>query len=129
MAVSVQAPLYPSLSMWHLNQPSTTFPVGYDNPTENAPYYNATPLEPSSIIPMYHQTMGDEQNSVNTRLSPLQVKHQEPTSASKASKLKRSMSTPNVRGQVSSDSAALSFSADKKRNKLGYHRTSVACGK
>lgn len=38
------------------------------------------------------------------------------------SSLKRSASTPNVRGD-----AGLSM-ADKRRNKLGYHRTSVACG-
>lgn len=39
------------------------------------------------------------------------------------STLKRSASTPNVRGGESGLSVA-----DKKRNKLGYHRTSVACG-
>lgn len=38
------------------------------------------------------------------------------------SALKRSASTPNVRGD-----AGMSM-ADKRRNKLGYHRTSVACG-
>lgn len=37
--------------------------------------------------------------------------------------LKRSASTPNVRGE-----SGMSV-ADKRRNKLGYHRTSVACGK
>src|SRR3569833_605798 len=54
-------------------------------------------------------------------------------------KLKRSLSTPNVRPQQppappqqnpSSEHAALgSLAAEKRRNKLGYHRTSVACGK
>ncbi|KAH0543199.1 hypothetical protein FGG08_002460 [Glutinoglossum americanum] len=44
------------------------------------------------------------------------------------STVKRSASTPNVRGQAAADAAGLSF-ADKRRNKLGYHRTSVACGK
>lgn len=39
------------------------------------------------------------------------------------SSLKRSASTPNVRGD-----AGMSM-ADKRRNKLGYHRTSVACGR
>lgn len=39
------------------------------------------------------------------------------------STLKRSASTPNVRGGESGMSVA-----DKRRNKLGYHRTSVACG-
>lgn len=43
--------------------------------------------------------------------------------------VKRSASTPNVRGLATADMAALSYAADKRRNKLGYHRTSVACGK
>ena len=40
--------------------------------------------------------------------------------------LKRSASTPNVRGFPTGD-AGLTI-AEKRRNKLGYHRTSVACG-
>lgn len=40
--------------------------------------------------------------------------------------LKRSASTPNVRG-FPNDDAAMTL-AEKRRNKLGYHRTSVACG-
>ncbi|KAL8953044.1 MAG: hypothetical protein Q9222_001094 [Ikaeria aurantiellina] len=45
---------------------------------------------------------------------------------SMSSSLKRSASTPNVRGLVAGD-GGMSL-ADKRRNKLGYHRTSVACG-
>lgn len=40
--------------------------------------------------------------------------------------LKRSASTPNVRG-MSHDDSGMTL-AEKRRNKLGYHRTSVACG-
>ena len=40
--------------------------------------------------------------------------------------LKRSASTPNVRGLTNGD-AGMTL-AEKRRNKLGYHRTSVACG-
>lgn len=40
--------------------------------------------------------------------------------------LKRSASTPNVRGFPNGD-AGMTL-AEKRRNKLGYHRTSVACG-
>ena len=43
-----------------------------------------------------------------------------------SSSLKRSASTPNVRGFPSGD-ASMTL-AEKRRNKLGYHRTSVACG-
>lgn len=39
----------------------------------------------------------------------------------------RAMSSPNI-GNINADGASMS-AADKKRNKLGYHRTAVACGK
>ncbi|KAK8027949.1 hypothetical protein PG991_005005 [Apiospora marii] len=52
-------------------------------------------------------------------------------SVQKSSKLRRAFSTPNVRKQGANDPdnghLALS-SSEKRRNKLGYHRTSVACG-
>jgi hypothetical protein len=41
--------------------------------------------------------------------------------------IRRSASTPHIRGLALSESSALS-PTDKRRNKLGYHRTSVACG-
>lgn len=43
--------------------------------------------------------------------------------------LRRSSSTPHLRGPPTGDSGPLSPNSDKRRNKLGYHRTSVACGK
>jgi len=45
------------------------------------------------------------------------------------SEIKRSVSTPHMRNLAAADSGALSPTTDKRRNKLGYHRTSVACGK
>src|SRR5579871_2652877 len=45
------------------------------------------------------------------------------------SDLKRSQSTPHIRGLAMADSSSVSPTIDKRRNKLGYHRTSVACGK
>lgn len=44
-----------------------------------------------------------------------------------AATVKRSVSTPNVQ-QAATMSTGAQFSTDKRRNKLGYHRTSVACG-
>ena len=41
--------------------------------------------------------------------------------------IKRSASSPNVRGMSSASESAAAL-AEKRRNKLGYHRTSVACG-
>lgn len=44
--------------------------------------------------------------------------------------IKRSLSTPNVRSQQnSSEHVPMGMPGEKRRNKLGYHRTSVACGK
>jgi len=43
------------------------------------------------------------------------------------SEIKRSASSPHIRGLAVADTSALS-PTDKRRNKLGYHRTSVACG-
>lgn len=46
------------------------------------------------------------------------------------SDLKRSQSTPHIRGLAMADTtSSISPTMDKRRNKLGYHRTSVACGK
>lgn len=62
--------------------------------------------------------------------SPMSLKDRK-DSLSQASlkKIKRSLSTPNVRSQQnSSDSVSMGMSSEKRRNKLGYHRTSVACG-
>lgn len=46
-------------------------------------------------------------------------------------RLRKTFSTPNVRAQGANDQdqGHLALSNEKRRNKLGYHRTSVACGK
>lgn len=49
------------------------------------------------------------------------------TTSAPPATMKRAASTPNVRLTVGDDSSA-AFLAEKRRNKLGYHRTSVACG-
>lgn len=52
-------------------------------------------------------------------------------SLSKALKLRRSHSTPNVRpqGMNEADADSLGLSGEKKRNRLGYARTNMACGR
>lgn len=55
--------------------------------------------------------------------APMSSQRRRKTVKHAASTLKRSASTPNVRGGEAGMSVA-----DKRRNKLGYHRTSVACG-
>jgi hypothetical protein len=135
MAVSVQAPLYSKSGMWSLGDPPTAFSSDADALPNMAYQYpmGSSGLDSSSnMIPSYHTLPGEhtQPNSpADAKPSSPSLKNRGPTAGSKAAKIKRSMSTPNVRGQASADAAALALSAEKRRNKLGYHRTSVACGK
>ncbi len=136
MAVSVQAPLYSKPGMWNLGDPPTTFsssgPEGV--PTSMSYQYSlpTSALESSTtMIPSFHHPPDHAQppSPALTKPSSPGLKNRGGSAPSKAAKIKRSMSTPNVRGQATADAAALALSAEKRRNKLGYHRTSVACGK
>ncbi|KAJ4356001.1 uncharacterized protein N0V89_004027 [Didymosphaeria variabile] len=49
-------------------------------------------------------------------------------SKDKTAVIRRSSSTPHMRNLALGTSSELSPTGDKRRNKLGYHRTSVACG-
>ena len=127
MAVSIQGPLYTIPNMWSMGEPPDTFPTTASEGQPLAPAYQY-PLPSNSIIPTYtdlpphSEASGPNQDPSTSRNKggPLMVK---------TAKIKRSISTPNVRGQASADAAAMAISAEKRRNKLGYHRTSVACGK
>jgi hypothetical protein len=134
MAVSVQAPLHSNSGMWGMGDPPTPFSSADGLPVMAYQYPMGTSgLESSSnMIPSYNH-LSEEHTQPN---SPADAKPSSPspksrgTSAgSKSAKIRRSMSTPNVRGQSTADAAALALSAERRRNKLGYHRTSVACGK
>lgn len=43
--------------------------------------------------------------------------------------IRRSASSPHIRSLATPELGSLSPTADKRRSKLGYHRTAVACGK
>lgn len=58
----------------------------------------------------------------------MSVKKRKASRGKMPSDLKRSESTPHIRGLAMSETNAISPPIDKRRNKLGYHRTSVACG-
>ncbi|KAI9642357.1 hypothetical protein NHQ30_009161 [Ciborinia camelliae] len=116
-----------------------------DLPHHNFPRGN--PIQISSMAYQYHSmNPGLDQNmmpSYDHHMEPIRshspLHGQVPSSSnrdleaslsksSKDSKGKRSMSTPNIRTSTNTDAAALALVNDKRRNKLGYHRTSVACG-
>ncbi|KAH8814174.1 hypothetical protein F5882DRAFT_485699 [Hyaloscypha sp. PMI_1271] len=136
MAVSVQAPFYSKSGMWNPGDPHSTFSsTGSEGIPNSMSYQYPLPSSgldaPPSMIPSYHHPPLDHTQPA----SPAQAKPRSPSlkketssASSKSAKIKRSMSTPNVRGPATAEAAALALSADKRRNKLGYHRTSVACG-
>lgn len=134
MAVSVQTPLSSTARMWHLGDPPNTFSSSgaHATSTSIAYQYPSNNFEPpANLIPTYHQPPSDQvqpQSIAAGPPTPTSSNNLGPSAAPKATKIKKSMSTPNVRGQETADAAALALSADKRRNKLGYHRTSVACG-
>ncbi|KAI9817585.1 MAG: hypothetical protein M1827_001197 [Pycnora praestabilis] len=87
------------------------------NTIEVTPTSFGEALDPSSTV--YQQPLLTGASATKRRRS---------SKGTMPSVVKRSASTPNVRGLAAADAAALSLSAaDKRRNKLGYHRTSVAC--
>ncbi|KAF2177205.1 hypothetical protein K469DRAFT_604079 [Zopfia rhizophila CBS 207.26] len=55
-------------------------------------------------------------------------KKRRPSKGKVPPEIRRSSSTPHMRNLALATSGELSPTADKRRNKLGYHRTSVACG-
>jgi hypothetical protein len=137
MAVSVQAPFYSKSGMWNLGDPPSTFSsTGSEGIPNSMSYQYPLPTSgldsSSSMIPSYHHPPLDHpqpDSPAQAKPTSPSLKKQPSSASSKSAKIKRSMSTPNVRGQATAEAAALALSADKRRNKLGYHRTSVACGK
>jgi hypothetical protein len=123
--------------MWHLVDPPNTFSsLGTNAVTTSMAYQYPLPTSnnfetSTNLIPSFHHPPLDPhqpQAIAPGPPTPTGGKNPGPSAAPKAAKIKRSMSTPNVRGQATAEAAALALSADKRRNKLGYHRTSVACG-
>ena len=108
------------------------------------PVVTAMSLNPANHSPEVSARVADG-NTIQSPLEHLQSKPalaaQDPTqshslsskkrrsSKSKVpSELRRSSSTPHMRNLALGNSGELSPTSNKARNKLGYHRTSVACG-
>lgn len=108
-----------------------------DNIIKNPPMASASDQVPPSpmgsaadpISPFDYTDLGSvpsQQPMSRASASLAAARRRRSSKGSMMSSLKRSASTPNVRGLVTGESAM--SMADKRRNKLGYHRTSVACG-
>ncbi|KAI8158245.1 hypothetical protein K4K49_008777 [Colletotrichum sp. SAR 10_70] len=79
-----------------------------------APGYSAPAPGPPMMVPRSHDQS---------------IKEREESFPQASLKLKRSRTKPNVRPRQANipDPSQAALANDKKRNKLGYHRTSVAC--
>ncbi|KAL0939346.1 fungal zn binuclear cluster domain containing protein [Colletotrichum truncatum] len=80
-----------------------------------APNYSAPAAGPPLMVPRSHEQSQKDRNESFSQASMI---------------LKHSISTPNIRSWQAnmSDPNQAGLAGEKKRNKLGYHRTSVACG-
>lgn len=107
------------------------------NITQNSPMASAPDQTPPSpmgsapepISPYDYTDLGpipSQQPMSRASASLAAARRRRSSKGSMMSSLKRSASTPNVRGLVAGESGV--SLVDKRRNKLGYHRTSVACG-
>ncbi|KAF2465878.1 uncharacterized protein BDR25DRAFT_80582 [Lindgomyces ingoldianus] len=88
--------------------------------TETASIHNSTDhsdldttIPGQGIVPSLHQQSNKKRRPSKGKVAP---------------EIRRSSSTPHMRNLALATSGELSPTADKRRNKLGYHRTSVACG-
>lgn len=117
-----------------LDQPLSVQPVSNVmsfHPQEHSPGVNGPIPEPTSI-----HSPTDSLDFKNTFSGPDSAAqaHQQASKKRRSSKnklpgeLRRSTSTPHMRNLALSNSGDLSPTNNKARNKLGYHRTSVACG-
>ncbi|KAL2756246.1 hypothetical protein ACRALDRAFT_2027820 [Sodiomyces alcalophilus JCM 7366] len=92
-------------------------------------------LAPSGYLPSYGATTVSGHGasaSIDTPPSheTSSLKDRRDSSSQADEELKRSVSSPNVRPHSSnaSEHHQIGLPGEKKKNKLGYHRTSVACG-
>lgn len=116
-----------------LDQPLPVQPVSNTMsfiPQNHNPAVNGPIPEPTSI-----QSPTDSLDFKNTLAGPdpaAQSQHLGKKRRSSKNKLpgelRRSTSTPHMRNLALGTSGELSPTSNKARNKLGYHRTSVACG-
>jgi hypothetical protein len=98
-----------------VQSPASAFPVPETTTCTSA----EDPSEYYSQHPDHHHETSPHQQLLKKRRA----------SKDKTSIIRRSSSTPHMRNMALGTTSELSPTGDKRRNKLGYHRTSVACGK
>ena len=82
---------------------------------------------PTSQMPGAVVEVGDTVGNLRGQLhSPTVIRRKGVGKTGALASMKHSASTPDVRGLGDMEDSNMSM-AEKRRNKLGYHRTSIAC--
>jgi hypothetical protein len=137
MAVVAPPPIHTKLDFWGPAD-SAVYPLETPEPMTSIMSYQYPPPPPpngaemdmphSGYMPTYSVPPPTDHRQQHE--SSMSLKDRKDSFSQASMKLKRSLSTPNVRQQqASGPDSAMSLAGEKRRNKLGYHRTSVACGK
>jgi hypothetical protein len=154
MAVVAPPPFKPNLDLWGSSD-SAIYPAASSAPMTDIMSYQYPPppsqngaemdIPPPGYMSNY-SVPPQAPSGMDMRPSPDSgiPSRERSDSFSRSMKLKRSISTPTVgpplsqpaaqqspaaQQQTTAEQNALALAGEKRRNKLGYHRTSVACGK
>lgn len=113
-----------------LSQPVST-PMASHPPNPNAGVSasvadTSSPSSPAEHLE-FNSNLAGQDSAVQSHSQS--SKRRRPSRSKVPAELRRSTSTPHMRSLALGASGELSPTSNKARNKLGYHRTSVACGK
>lgn len=113
-------PLQPVAKVMSFNPPN-------HSPGVNGPAPDSLPIQSPTDSLDFRNTFTGPESAAQTQQ---QLSKKRRSSKSKIQgELRRSTSTPHMRSLALGTSGELSPTNNKARNKLGYHRTSVACGR
>ncbi|CAO2651060.1 Nn.00g093570.m01.CDS01 [Neocucurbitaria sp. VM-36] len=96
------------------------------NPGVGAPVPDTTSTPSPADRPGFNSTLAGQESIAQPQQQS--SKKRRPSKSKVPGELRRSTSTPHMRNLALGASGELSPTSNKARNKLGYHRTSVACG-
>jgi hypothetical protein len=125
MAAAVHQPLSANprpLQLQHLPKISTSGVMSHE-PHIVPPASSSSVAPPEELPPLTR-----EEQHVISKVTTDLTKKRRVSKGRLPTEIRRSASTPQIRSIATSEGAQISPTADKRRNKLGYHRTSVACG-
>ena len=98
--------------------------------TMKYPVNMGTPTGSSPFPPARHSTFPIQSSPPLAPAGPTSTpKKRKNSIKGSVGQIKRSLSTPIVKRSTTAAETAAMSANDKRRSKLGYHRTSVACGK